>query len=185
LSLHLELADGDSSTQAQAQTNVQVYWYSHTYTVVVSRECPSSSIASSSSGASQPLARQCHRSPHIHIRFRERVSVLCLCLCLCLCQIVKGSCLRVWPVPVPVPDLSSPICADRCSYSCSSCDTRLRLVSAAPFATRAASPSPCHRRRRRRPPSPTHHTLRSAHSAAERASGAVRARTPPEPFYTQ
>ena len=55
-----------------------------------------------------------------------------LCLCLCLCQIVEGSCLRAWPVPVP--DLSSPICACSpftdalgtctctCFCSCSSCD---------------------------------------------------------------
>lgn len=156
--------------------------------------CPSSAAASSSN------ARQCHRSPHI--RFRERVSVLCLCLiepcarssrklspcvaCACAWLLLSYLCLCLrlslhrcsWDLLLlllllvlvlllllrhaPSSCLSSALC-DPCCES---------LPSPPP-----PPPSPS--------PSPTHRTPRSVHSAAERASGAVRARTPPKPFYSR
>ena len=177
LTLSTEVADGASSTKVKvkAQTKVQVSWYSHTYSRIL--RVPLQLHCSSSAEAAQRPAVSSIPS-----------YLLGSVLCLCLCQIVEGSCLRAWPVP----ELSSPICAFACacpftdaprtcsclcSCSCSSCDTRLPLVSTAPAlcdpcceSLPLPSPPPP-------PPSPTHRTPRSVHSAAERASGAVRART--------
>jgi hypothetical protein len=124
-----------------------------------------------------PLQLHCSSSADASSSQRPAVSsipsyLLGSVLCLCLCQIVEGSCLRAWPVPVP--ELSSPLLSVPVPVPVPSqmllgpapapapLATRASLLSQQrpPFATRAASP--CHRRLHRRR---HRHRPRTAHLA--------------------